>query len=51
MGSPLSPTVADFFMEAFEARALEMAPLKPLLYKRFVDVTLLIWKHGQEELD
>lgn len=31
MGSYVSPITADFFMEDFEAKELELAPLKPLL--------------------
>lgn len=30
---------------------MEEAPLKPFLYKCFVDDNLLIWQYGQEELD
>lgn len=41
MGSSLSPIIADFFMEPFETKAVESAPLKPLIYKHFVD--LVIW--------
>ena len=29
MGSPLSPIIANFFMENFEQKALSMAQLKP----------------------
>jgi hypothetical protein len=31
MGSPLSPVIANLFMETFEQEALELAPLKPKL--------------------
>lgn len=51
MGLPLSPVIADFFMEAFEKRALDQAPLKPLLYWRCRDNTLLVWSYGQEALN
>lgn len=50
MGSPLSSVIAKFYMEAFERRALEYALFKPLLYKRYVDGTLLVWPHGHEAL-
>jgi hypothetical protein len=50
MGSPLSPIVANLFMENFEKRALESFPLKPLRWKRFVDDTNVLWPHGKEEL-
>nr|XP_032511413.1 uncharacterized protein LOC116765887 [Danaus plexippus plexippus] len=34
IGSPVSPVVADIFMEDFEALALCSSPIKPLIYKR-----------------
>ena len=51
MGSPLSPVVANLFMEAFEERALESATLKPRLWVRYVDDTFVLWPHGEDELE
>ena len=42
MGSPLSPIVANLFMEKFEKEALESYPLKPTRWKRYVDETNVI---------
>ena len=39
MGSPLSPIVADLFMENFKKRALDSYPLKPTRWKRLFDDT------------
>jgi hypothetical protein len=50
MGSPLSPVIANFFMEDFERRAIEQATHKPVCWYRYVDDTFAIWPHGRERL-
>ena len=42
MGSPLSPIVANLYMESFEVEALRSAPHPPYVWKRFLDDTFTI---------
>ena len=49
MGSPISPIVANLFMENFEIRALQSSPNPPLLWKRFVDDTFVIINKAHKE--
>ena len=50
MGSPLSPIVANLYMEKFQKEALNSYPLKSSQWKRYVDDTNVIWPHGENEL-
>jgi hypothetical protein len=51
MGSPLSPVIANFFMDDFEDRALKQVTHKLLCWFRYVDDTFVIWPHGSEKLE
>ena len=43
MGTALTPNYANLFMDRFETKALDNYPLKPLIWKRFIDDIFLIW--------
>ena len=52
MGSPISPLIANIFMEEFEVRALQSSPNPPSMWLRFVDDTFVInrTEHSQQLL-
>ena len=41
MGSPISPLIANIFMEEFEVKALQSSPNPPSMWLRFVDDTFV----------
>ena len=48
MGSPISPLVANLFMEEFEVQAISTSTVPPTLWKRFVDDTYTIIKNNRD---
>ena len=49
MGSPLSPIVANLFMEDLEIKALATAPSTPKIWKRIVDDTFTIIQKADKD--
>ncbi|XP_039309096.1 uncharacterized protein LOC120358569 [Solenopsis invicta] len=47
---PVSPIIANIFMEHLDGKILKNAPLKPSTWFRYVDNTFVIWSHGKETL-
>ena len=50
MGSPLSPIVANIFMQHFENQNLQTAVLKPTMWLRYVDDTFVVWPHSSQDI-
>ena len=51
MGTAVAPNYANLLMDRFETKSLENWHLKPLLWLRFIDDILMVWTHGQDELN
>ena len=50
MGSPLSPVLANLYMEWFEQTALSSAAKPPKMWKRYVDDTFTIFSYDSDDL-
>ena len=48
MGSPLSPVLANIYMEYFEEMALGSIPLNPSMWLRYIDDTFILWPHQED---
>ena len=48
MGSPLSPVLANIYIEYFEEMTLGSTSLKPLMWLRYVDDTFVPWPHQED---
>ena len=49
MGSPISPLVANLFMEDLEVQAIRTSTTPPILWKRFADDTFTIIKKNNRD--
>ena len=51
MGTKVAPSLANILMADFEEKFVSNYHLKLLLYKRFIDNTVMIWPHSRELLN
>ena len=50
MGTGFAPSYANIFMAWLEEEAINNYPMKPLIWKRFIDDVFCIWTHGKMNL-
>ena len=50
MGTRMAPSYANLFMGNFEHLAIENAPLKPIVWWRYIDDIFMIWTEGEDNL-
>ena len=50
IGTKMAPPYAILFMSYLEEKILDKAPLKPLVWWRYIDDIFLLWEHGEESL-
>ena len=50
MGNPCAPPIAILFLDQFERKALEGAPVRPSFIVRYIDDYAGIWTHGEQSL-
>lgn len=51
MGTKMAPSYANIFMAELEEKLLDKYPIKPLLWKRYIDDILCIWPGPPSEFD
>ena len=51
MGTRMAPNYATIFMHYIEEKILNTSPLKPKIWKWFIDDIFMVWQHGKDTLD
>ena len=50
IGTRMAPAYANLFMYDLESQLLDLAPVKPYLWLRYIDDIFMIWTNGVEQL-
>ena len=51
MDTSLASNYANLFMDKFKTKDFANYPLKPFIWKRFVDDIFMVWTHGIDQLN
>ena len=51
MGTKMAPQYANLFMDVLEREFMTSQPLKPMVWRRYIDDVFMIWQHGEDELE
>ncbi len=51
MGTKMAPAYANLFMAGLEERLLITYHIKPIIWKRYIDVVLCVWPDTEQELE
>ena len=46
----MAPAYANLFMHDLESQLVDLAPVKPYLWLRYIDDIFMIWMAGEEQL-
>ena len=50
IGTKMAPSYAILFMAQLEEEFLQLSPLKPWVWWRYIDDVFMIWQYGEDEL-
>ena len=50
IGTRMAPAYANFFMHHLESQLLNLAPVKPYLWLRYIHDIFMIWTAGEQSL-
>ena len=51
MGKKWAPPYADSFLAVWESEILDLVPLKPSIYLRFLDDIFIVWQHSLDDFN
>ena len=50
IGTRMAPAYVNIFMHNLESQRLDLAPVRPFLWLRYIDDIFMLWTAGEEQL-